>query len=404
MEVSNSSQSQLRKRGRPPRAQPKQQPVAKKSKEVVDDDEDVCFICFDGGSLVLCDRKGCPKAYHPACIKRDEAFFRSKAKWNCEMVHLLVTFSGNKATATQIPLGWHICSMCEKTAHHMCYTCTYSLCKGCIKKSDYVCVRDKGFCTGKVDFDDKTSWEYLFKVYWVYLKGNLSLTLDELTQAKNPWKISDTIASIEPTGYISASGRRSITAELSLGNMEANESKRRKTDEQTNGLPKESPSIDGPKEWASKELLDFVAHMKNGDTSVLSQFDVQALLLEYIKRNNLRDPRKKTQISLIEDREKFHEKVVGSIVQIRISGSDQKDDMYRLVQVVGDNCRTWREPKRYIAMMSANKPMRRCGYCGKYAYHDARNYPERKKKIEGRDVYKAGCVQVCGGLIKSFTY
>lgn len=30
----------------------------------------------------------------------------------------------------------------------MCYTCTYSLCKGCIKKADYVCVRgDKGFCT-----------------------------------------------------------------------------------------------------------------------------------------------------------------------------------------------------------------------------------------------------------------
>lgn len=27
--------------------------------------------------------RGCPKAYHPACIKRDEAFFQSKAKWNC---------------------------------------------------------------------------------------------------------------------------------------------------------------------------------------------------------------------------------------------------------------------------------------------------------------------------------
>ncbi|GKD25939.1 zinc finger CCCH domain-containing protein 44-like protein, partial [Tanacetum coccineum] len=103
MEVNSSSQSQpvdggatatavvvgngggeeavKRKRGRPPLK--KQQPVAKKSKEVVDDDEDVCFICFDGGSLVLCDRRGCPKAYHPACIKRDEAFFRSKAKWTC---------------------------------------------------------------------------------------------------------------------------------------------------------------------------------------------------------------------------------------------------------------------------------------------------------------------------------
>ncbi|KAL8240524.1 hypothetical protein R6Q59_013879 [Mikania micrantha] len=411
-----------RKRGRPPRVQANQ-PVAKKSKEE-DEDEDVCFICFDGGSLVLCDRRGCPKAYHPSCIKRDEAFFRSKAKWNC---------------------GWHICSMCEKTAYHMCYTCTYSLCKGCIRKSDYVCVRgDKGFCTvcmktimliensgdATVDFDDKTSWEYLFKVYWVYTKRKLSLTLDELTQAKNPLKL----ASIEPTVlHTNAIVRRSITSELSFANLEANESKRRKTNEQTNGPPHDL-SMNGPKEWASKELLDFVAHMKIGDTSVLSQFDVQALLLEYIKINNLRDPRKKTQImcdlrlmnlfgkprvghiemlklldshflvkedpqkntpnstakqgdnecktekavvvgnkerrnhrkgekriqnkldeyaaidvhnmnliylrrnlmeSLIEDNEKFHEKAVGSIVQIRISGSDQKDDMYRLVQVVG---------------------------------------------------------------------
>ena len=29
--------------------------------------------------------RGCPKAYHPSCIKRDEAFFKSRAKWNCGM-------------------------------------------------------------------------------------------------------------------------------------------------------------------------------------------------------------------------------------------------------------------------------------------------------------------------------
>ncbi|KAJ6346088.1 hypothetical protein OIU78_008678 [Salix suchowensis] len=46
-------------------------------------EEDVCFICFDGGELVLCDRRGCPKAYHPSCVNRDEAFFRSKGRWNC---------------------------------------------------------------------------------------------------------------------------------------------------------------------------------------------------------------------------------------------------------------------------------------------------------------------------------
>jgi len=55
--------------------------------------------------------------------------------------------------------------------------------------------------------------------------------------------------------------------------------------------------VSGENEWASKELLEFISHMRGGDdTSVLSQFDFQALLLEYIKQNNLRDPRKKSQI------------------------------------------------------------------------------------------------------------
>ncbi|XP_019444799.1 PREDICTED: uncharacterized protein LOC109348714 isoform X1 [Lupinus angustifolius] len=172
-----------KKRGRPARGTSKSAPPSRPKKE----EEDVCFICFDGGSLVLCDRRGCPKAYHPACIKRDEAFFSSKAKWNC---------------------GWHICSVCQKASHYMCYTCTYSLCKGCTKSSDFVSVRgNKGFCglcmktimliennaqgndaKCEVDFDDTSSWEYLFKVYWTALKGETSLTLDELLQAKNPWR------------------------------------------------------------------------------------------------------------------------------------------------------------------------------------------------------------------------
>nr|KYP66893.1 Zinc finger CCCH domain-containing protein 44 [Cajanus cajan] len=175
-----------RKRGRPAKGDRvvKTTPPASRQKR---DEEDVCFICFDGGSLVLCDRRGCPKAYHPSCIKRDEAFFRSKAKWNC---------------------GWHICSICGKGSHNMCYTCTYSLCKGCTKKADFVCVREnKGLCgickrtimliencdqgdksVCDVDFDDKSSWEYLFKVYWTYLKEKLCLTFDEILQAKNPCK------------------------------------------------------------------------------------------------------------------------------------------------------------------------------------------------------------------------
>ncbi|XP_076895356.1 zinc finger CCCH domain-containing protein 19-like [Bidens hawaiensis] len=468
VELANGADTVKKRRGRPPRAQAKSPPV----KMVKEEDEDVCFICFDGGSLVLCDRRGCPKAYHPACVKRDEAFFRSKAKWNC---------------------GWHICSVCQKAAHHMCYTCTYSLCKGCIKNAEYVCVRDKGFCTvcmktimlienggqekdekAQVDFDDKTSWEYLFKVYWIYLKGKLSLTIDELTQAKNPLKEASSMTPVVTTtsaqnGEIdmknikpdvsqnveaSESKRRktAITSTVvhngdidvkniipdTSQNLEAIESKRRKTDEQISVVPHKETVITKKlrTDWATKELLEFVAHMKNGDTSMLTQFNVQELMLEYIKRNNLRDPRKKSQIvcdsrlkilfgkprvghfemlkllefhffinedlpkntiksiakqvdhdwnidnmvvvgkekkrknhkkteerppqnkvddyaaidvhnmnliylrrklmeNLNEDKENFQKKVVGAIVRIRITGSDQKHDMYRLVQVVG---------------------------------------------------------------------
>ncbi|KAJ8764349.1 hypothetical protein K2173_006089 [Erythroxylum novogranatense] len=453
-----------RRRGRPPRAmgnstvQRPHPPPAEKRKK---DEEDVCFICFDGGSLVLCDRRGCPKAYHPSCIKRDEAFFRSKAKWNC---------------------GWHICSSCQKASLYMCYTCTYSLCKGCTKGADYVCVRgNKGFCgtcmrtimlieniamgnkeTVEVDFDDQTSWEYLFKVYWIYLKTKLSLTLDELSKAKNPWR-GDELPKVKNSwkGAATMSPNVELSGHSFLVNDDKascidkcwgkaeDQSKRRKTSLKPNvpnegsfGIEEITPLPQGTT-WATKELLEFVSHMKNGDISMLSQFEVQALLLEYIKRNNLRDPRQKSHIlcdsrlmslfgksrvghfemlklleyhffleekspannivrvgaadvvssqefsnnydnqlmtgnakrrktrkktdergpvanynlndyaaidvhnigllylkrdlveNLLDDAEKFREKVSGSFVRIRISCGDQKQDIYRLVQVIG---------------------------------------------------------------------
>ncbi|CAI9110889.1 OLC1v1010981C1 [Oldenlandia corymbosa var. corymbosa] len=500
-----------RKRGRPPRGTapaPKPQPP-----KPTYEDEDVCFICFDGGSLVLCDRKGCPKAYHPACIKRDEAFFRSKAKWNC---------------------GWHICSVCQKASHYMCYTCTYSLCKGCTKGADYVCVRgNKGFCTTcmktimliekkdtgqekvQVDFDDKLSWEYLFKVYWTCLKDSLSLTVDELMQAKNPWRAQMMDYKQRPPlinhslngSMVSVSVRSSENLELNMPkeqhrqsssdhssvygivapicvtvseNSELNMPSKQQSpghnysvnenmvstsvgpsetselnvykEQHVQQVPgsnnsaieklssDNSEKLAESKDWASKELLEFVSHMKNGDTSALSPFDVQSLILEYIKRNNLRDPRRKSQIicdirlknlfgkprvghiemlklleyhilikeegqnngfipagivgsvadkvgadqnsnllidqnkkrrtrkkaeerapqtnlddlaaidvhnisliylrrnlveSLVGGDENFRDKVVGSIVRIRVSSNDQGQDIYRLVQVVG---------------------------------------------------------------------
>ncbi|KAK1572087.1 hypothetical protein Q3G72_027469 [Acer saccharum] len=435
-----------RKRGGKNSKSPGRAPSRKKA------EEDVCFICFDGGELVLCDRRGCPKAYHPACVNRDEAFFRAKGRWNC---------------------GWHLCSICEKNAFYMCYTCTFSLCKGCIKDAAILCVRgNKGFCEacmktvmliekneqgnkemGQVDFDDKGSWEYLFKDYWLDLKGRLSLSIDELAHAKNPWKGSDMHASKQdsPDDDYDANKDGGHDSDSS-GHAEATVPKRRKGKRRPKSRAKENDSprlvavtgaegasTDENTEWASPELVELVMHMRNGDNSVLSQFDVQTLLLEYIKKYKLRDPHRRTHVicdarlqnlfgkprvghfemlklleshflakeesqvddlqesvvdteanqleadgsfdalikggkkrrtrkkgdgrglqsnlddfaaidmhninliylrrnlleELLEDTETFHDKVVGCFARIRISGSVQKQDLYRLVQVVG---------------------------------------------------------------------
>ncbi|KAF8011072.1 hypothetical protein BT93_J1630 [Corymbia citriodora subsp. variegata] len=372
--------------------------------------------------------------------------------------------------------GWHICSTCQRAAHHMCYTCTYSLCKNCTKGADYVCVRgNKGLCGTcfktimlienirlgneervQVDFDDKSSWEYLFKVYWMYLKEKLSLSMHELIQAKNPWKESDMMSNKQVPHRVvyGNNGRKGFGLDDFNRYGAADCSNRRKTKKQVKVVEEEAQSehlnpIDGGPSsssnegiaWASKELLEFVALMRDGNTSILSPLDVQRLLMEYIKRNNLRDPRQKWQIlcdsmlfslfgkavvghiemlklleshflvkdkpridgfiqgsvadavtgpmnidlnnhnelmvgtdkrrksrkkidervlqanpddyaaidvhnirliylernmidKLIDDSEKFHEKVIGSFVRIKISGGDQKQDHYRLVQVV----------------------------------------------------------------------
>ncbi|KAL0448464.1 UNVERIFIED_CONTAM: Zinc finger CCCH domain-containing protein 44 [Sesamum latifolium] len=225
------------------------------------------------------------------------------------------------------------------------------------------------FMQVQVDFDDKSSWEYLFKVYWVYLKEKLSLTLSELSQAKKPWKdvaavackpqLSDVLRTAV-NGKVSISSRSTEHSELNKAHMEINllqndglatavssidnhgaklnrdkvedgpshsvdtvkqnmdevtdePSINKATDEQgikeatykpstekkqdyptivkdsdkpcickiTNSKDSDKPSIDCITEWASKDLLEFVTHMKHGDTSAISQFDVQTLLLIY---------------------------------------------------------------------------------------------------------------------------
>ncbi|XP_067857282.1 histone-lysine N-methyltransferase NSD3 isoform X2 [Heptranchias perlo] len=67
--------------------------------------EDYCYRCCDGGELVMCDKKDCPKAYHLSCLNLTKPPF---GKWECP---------------------WHHCDECGKASTSFCDFCPNSYCK-----------------------------------------------------------------------------------------------------------------------------------------------------------------------------------------------------------------------------------------------------------------------------------
>ncbi|XP_038133153.1 histone-lysine N-methyltransferase NSD3 isoform X2 [Cyprinodon tularosa] len=64
-----------------------------------------CFCCGEGGELVMCDRKDCPKAYHLLCLNLTKPPY---GRWECP---------------------WHSCSICGASASSLCDFCPRSYCR-----------------------------------------------------------------------------------------------------------------------------------------------------------------------------------------------------------------------------------------------------------------------------------
>ncbi|KAM7475068.1 hypothetical protein LguiB_022311 [Lonicera macranthoides] len=486
---------------------------AKKKKRLIG--EEVCFICFDGGDVTK------------VTIVRVLTAMRHSFELRVYgLVQESVSYGAN---------DWIDVDGCVKDGVIFCVRGNKGFCESCMEVVKLIENINQGNKEVQVDFDDKSSWEFLFKDYYVELKEKLALSLDELSQAKNPWKSSDALTvkekspneqfnvdydasssdSDNPSMHLEEarlskkrSNKRSRTTKQksldghfdvhddeSSGSDKIRETKKRLNygklksldghfdvhDDESSGSDKiretkkrlnhgKLKSLDGhfdvhydgssgsdtpsrnlearkpikrkakkrlkkltdvdaeeisvnQNQWASKELLEFVMHTRNGDGSISSQSVVQELLLEYITRNKLRDPQWKSQINcdarleslfgkacvghfemfklldshflikvdskdddtevnddggndrkrkirkkgdergpqsnlsdyaaidmhninliylrrklmedLLEDSDSFSDKVVGTFVRIRISASSQKQDVYRLVQVVG---------------------------------------------------------------------
>ncbi|KAL0344312.1 UNVERIFIED_CONTAM: Zinc finger CCCH domain-containing protein 44 [Sesamum angustifolium] len=286
-----------RKRGRPPKGQLAAKPPPSKRKKLEDEEEDVCFICFDGGSLVLCDRKGCPKAYHPACIKRDEAFFKSKAKWTCASYHLASSEDQREASLRKDVAA----VACKPRLSDVLRTAVDGKVSISYRSTEHLelnkphieinLLQSDGLATAVSSIDNHGA-----KLNRDKVEDGPSHSLDTVKQNRD--EVTDEPSINKATDE---QGNKEATYKPSTEKKQDHPTIVKDSDKQcickiANSKESDKPSIDCITEWASKDLLEFVAHMKNGDTSAISQFDVQTLLLEYIKRNNLRDPHRKSQI------------------------------------------------------------------------------------------------------------
>ena len=52
--------------------------------------EDECFRCGEGGELIMCDVKTCPKSYHLTCLGLDKHPYGEKFQFICYLAHLMM--------------------------------------------------------------------------------------------------------------------------------------------------------------------------------------------------------------------------------------------------------------------------------------------------------------------------
>ncbi|KAL9229333.1 hypothetical protein vseg_004811 [Gypsophila vaccaria] len=281
--------------------------MARKKKEEIA--EDWCFVCKEGGILLLCEHKECLKAYHPKCVGKDDSFLNSEESWRC---------------------NWHSCFICKKAAKFHCLCCPNAICGQCLPDAEFIVVRGiKGFCNNclnlallweekrnvdadgrKVDFTERETYEFLFMEYWEIIKKNEGLCLEHLqkanaslTKGKNS-KLVDNVDEIATCDIdmLNLTNYEDWEWEALEDYVPSREEKKRKSNAFKKGgqcktQPKKRNS--SKKEflgWGSKALIEFLASL-DIDTSVeLSPYDVFATVTKYIDEKKLLHPQRKKMI------------------------------------------------------------------------------------------------------------
>uniref|UniRef100_A0A803KNF0 Uncharacterized protein n=1 Tax=Chenopodium quinoa TaxID=63459 RepID=A0A803KNF0_CHEQI len=269
--------------------------ISKPKKEIVEEpikggeveSEDYCFVCKDGGLLMVCDYKGCVKSYHAECVGKEESTEDTDDPWIC---------------------GWHNCLVCKRNSKYQCFCCPNAVCQSCFKDAAFAkTVGGKGFCNDclklallgeegvdvdsdgeKVDFKDRETYEGLFKEYWDIVKEKEGLTLEDLHDADVQIKKDDD----RDKPHKSHKSRQLHHSDSDESPVIISNKKKPKQ------LPRRRK---GPKRiefvgWASKVLIAFLESIGVDTSKKLSQDDVASLINKYVHENKLFDPDKKKKV------------------------------------------------------------------------------------------------------------
>ncbi|KAJ0972168.1 hypothetical protein J5N97_020127 [Dioscorea zingiberensis] len=205
----------------------------KKKKEEIA--EDYCFICKDGGLLLVCDYKNCLKAYHTSCIGKDDSFWRLKSDGLVE----------------------------------------------------------------KVDFNDTSTYEFLFKDYWEIVKEKEGLTLTDLHAAaallksgKN-YKTESDLDNLPEEDLVSEDDYLEDKYDEGIVVFDDMKGKCHKTKTPLKRSRSKKKTFIG---WGSKELLQFLASVGKNTAQPLTQLDACEIVKDYIHEHNLFHPDKKKKV------------------------------------------------------------------------------------------------------------
>ncbi|XP_065869780.1 uncharacterized protein At5g08430-like isoform X2 [Euphorbia lathyris] len=265
--------------------------------------EDWCFECKDGGSLRICDYKDCLKAYHPKCVGEDNSFLESEVPWTC---------------------SWHFCFNCKRTPKFHCFCCPKAICGICLCDFEFAVIdRRGGFCNnclmlagviegvkdpypdqGKVDFDDRETYESIFKDYWELVKQKEGLTsihvrnaIELVNKDSNSKDFSD-LSGGEDSSQVEDEYQPTSTNDRSndrKGYKAMNKCKRNKGNLSAMKI-KVQPKKKEFNGWASNLLSYFLDSIGKDTIEELSQHDVTAIVLQYCNENKLFDPVKKKKV------------------------------------------------------------------------------------------------------------